>query len=710
MAQTPLTGRPPGPSPAGRATPLPGDRRARRWLRRLAYAAAIGAAPEQSQATSTGLPTSPPTPTGATDEPRSAGAGARTGASGRRGRLRAPERWAPSPRLPAGEIAIVCLTGLLLAILVTWPLVLHLPSRIAPDLGDPIRTAWEIAWVGHALTHSPLHIFDANAFYPHKLSLAFSDSLLGYGPTALIGSGTVAALVRYNLLFLFAWSLCYVGAYLLARELGLKRLGAAASGIAFAYAPYRITEAGHLHVISSGGVALTIFLLLRGYRRRSTVTVAFGWLACAWQMSLGFTLGTQMAYLMAIIAIVVFVAWWRGRLRPSLDAAAQEAAAGGRATGAGEGAADAEGQGGGPAAPSAPAGVRGPLIPRRLLVVTILGVLLLGGVTVYQARPYLKINQQYPTAKRTIKEVENYSSGPAAWLAASSENRAWGGVTEGMRDKVHSKNESVFFPGGVILVLAIAGLFAPVYTRRLRGSLAIGIAVVSILALGLGLTGAGYPYRLLFDYAPGFNGVRVPGRIFTLATLFYALLAGAGVQLAVWWAARFGERHRLSALGPITGVVLAALVLVEGAGHMAHPVVPQPAAAEVGLKAPLMDLPTDGPADRLWQYFSTNGFYPIPTGNSTFDFPAVDDLRGGMSGFPDRASIEKLRYYGIKTVVLHLKMPTLPGIHGYALAEPADSAAAAAKPIDGLGVTRRRVGDLVIYSIGPGPASLHGTG
>ena len=51
-----------------------------------------------------------------------------------------------------------------------------------------------------------------------------------------------------------------------------------------------------------------------------------------------------------------------------------------------------------------------------------------------------------------------------------------------------------------------------------------------MLALGLGLTGAGYPYRLLFDYAPGWDGVRVPGRLFTLATLFYALLAGAGAQ------------------------------------------------------------------------------------------------------------------------------------------------------------------------------------
>src|SRR5205807_4959907 len=187
-----------------------------------------------------------------------------------------------------------------LAVITTWPLVLHLPSRIAPDLGDPVRTAWQVAWVGHAMQHNPLHIFDANAFYPHPLSLAFSDSLLGYGPAALFGSGTVAALVRYNLLFLFAWSLCFLGAYLLARELGLGRLGAAAAGAAFAYAPYRVTEAGHLHVISSGGMPLALFLLLRGYRRASaggrtlggtggaSVLVLAGWLCSAWQISLGF--------------------------------------------------------------------------------------------------------------------------------------------------------------------------------------------------------------------------------------------------------------------------------------------------------------------------------------------------------------------------------------------------------------------------------------
>ncbi len=593
------------------------------------------------------------------------------------------------------------LAGVALAVLTSWPLVLHLSSRISPDLGDPVRTAWQVAWVGHAMLHDPLHVFDSNAFYPHPLSLAFSDSLLGYGPAAFFGSGTIAALVRYNLIFLFIWSLCFVGGYLLARELGLRKLAAAAAAAAFAYAPYRVTEAGHFQVISSGGIALALFLLLRGYRRRSRGLLIAGWLVSAWQISLGFTLGLQFAYLLAVLAVLAALYWWRA----------------GR-----------------------------PALPRALVVITCVGMLLTGAVTVYQSRPYLKVADEYPTAKRTIKEVENYSSGPAAWISASSENRVWGGVTAGAREHVHSKNEDVFFAGGLILLLALIGLAAPIYTRRLRIGLLVGIVVCAVLACGMGLTGAGYPYRLLYDYAPGWDGVRVPGRIFTLATLLLALLAGAGAQLL---AGKLGElatrrragaqpdrepvaadrertgadavgddrrqrrstgpRSRLATITALVGVVLVIGIVGEGAGHLGHPLVPQQARAEIGLRGPVFDLPTDGTLDRIWQYFSTNGFYKIPIGNSTFDMPQVDDLRGGMNGFPDKASVEKLRYYGIRTVVLHTVIPKeLPPEHGLVFAEPPNPVAAAAKPIAGLGVTRRRVGSIVIYEIGPGPKSLHG--
>jgi hypothetical protein len=587
-------------------------------------------------------------------------------ASGRR------ETWKPSPQIGRGELLWVILAGVALAVLTTWPLVLHLSSRISPDLGDPVRTAWQIAWVGHAMLHDPLHLFDSNAFYPHPLSLAFSDSLLGYGPAAFFGSGTVAALVRYNLIFLFIWSLCFVGGYLLARELGLRKIAAAVAAAAFAYAPYRVTEAGHFQVISSGGIALALFLLLRGYRRRSRGLLIAGWLVAAWQISLGFTLGLQFAYLLAVLAVLAAFYWWRA----------------GR-----------------------------PALPRALVVITCIGILVTGAVTVYQARPYLKISHDYPTAKRTIKEVENYSSGPAAWISASSENRVWGGVTAGAREHVHSKNEDVFFAGGLILLLALIGLAAPLYTRRLRIGLLVGVVVCAIFACGMGLTGAGYPYRLLYDYAPGWDGVRVPGRIFTLATLFLALLAGAGAQLLAGklgelferFANRIRARISVAAASAAIGLVLVVGVVGEGAGHLGHPLVPKPARAEVGLPGPLLDLPTDGTLDRVWQYFSTNGFYKIPIGNSTFDMPQVDDLRGGMKNFPDKASIEKLRYYGVRTVVLHtVTYKELPPEHGLVIPEPPNPVAAAKKPVAGLGVTRRQAGSIVIYEIGPGPKSLHG--
>jgi hypothetical protein len=665
---------------------------------------------------STGLPSLPDIPSQLADQSSTNGAASTRPPAHAAHEDARRERWAASPTFTRREISLVALAGLLLAILTSWPLVLHMSSRIAPDLGDPVRTAWEIAWVGHAMLHDPLHLFDANAFYPHPLSLAFSDSLLGYGPTAFFGSGTVAALVRYNLLFLWAWSLCFVAAYLLARELGLGRWGGAAAGLAFAYAPYRVTEAGHLHVISSGGFVLAMFLLLRGYRRDSRKLVLAGWLVSAWQVSLGFTLGLQYSYLLVVLALLVLFHWWRGSLNPgsAWQRREQSPSTDGRL--------------------ARMTAARGPLIPHRLLAVTLIGLAVLGAVTVYQARPYLKVAEEYPTAKRTLAEVETYSAGPAALLSASSENRVWGGITEGMRAKVNSKNESVFFPGGLILALALIGLLATrgaPYTRGLRIGLLAGVVIVSILALGFGITGAGYPYRLLYDYAPGWDGVRVPGRIFTMATLFYALLAGAGAQVLVQrlrsWRTRTTAsvppapagahtqklpRPALAAVGlpALVGVALLVGILGEGAGHLGHPVVPQPAKAEIGLRGPILDLPTDGALDRIWQYFSTDGFYKVPIGNSTFDMPKVDDLRGGMNGFPDRASVEKLRYYGIHTVVLHTVLPKgLPPEHGPVIAEPPDPAAAANRPIAGLGITRRQVGSLVIYEIGPGPAALHGT-
>jgi hypothetical protein len=570
--------------------------------------------------------------------------------------------WASgSPRLGRAELVLVVVGGLLLAIITSWPLTIHLSSRIAPDLGDPLRTAWQVAWTGHALLHNPLHIFNTNAFWPHTNTLAFSDSLLGYAPAGLIGRGVTATLVRYNLLFLIAWTLPFVGAYLLGRELGLRPLAALVAGAAFAYAPYRAAAAGHLHVISSGGIPLCLFLLLRGHRRESARMVAAGWLVAAWQLSLGFTLGLQLGYLLAILALVA-VAWWWRRGRPA--------------------------------------------VPQRVLAATLIGGLLFTAVGAVESRPYLKVAHDYPSATRKISEVERYSAGPRAFFSAPIQNRFWGSATASLRNGLRSRNESVLFPGLAIALLALIGLTTSVYSLRLRVALAGGAVICAVLALGLGLTGAGYPYRILYDHFPGWDGVRVPGRLFTLATLGLALLAGAGAHGLIGAVARQRRLSRWPQGASIAVVALLGLaVVLEGAGLQNHPHVPMPPAGLAKLPGPQLNLPTDSSTDRVFQFWSSDGFPQIANGVSTFDLPALTDLRGGMKNFPDRPGIEKLRRLGIRTVILHTELASvpLPVLH-FSAPDPPDPQQAAVRPIAGLGVTRRRSGPLVIFTIGRAPA------
>jgi hypothetical protein len=135
------------------------------------------------------------------------------------------------------EIGVAIVIGVALALLMHWPLPLHIGSDVPKDLGDPLPQAWQIAWGGHALQHQPLDYWQSNMYWPLDNTLAFSDALVGYAPFGLIGEGFEAAIARYDLVFLFAYALAFIGGYLLARELGVSRAAAVVAGVAFAYAP-----------------------------------------------------------------------------------------------------------------------------------------------------------------------------------------------------------------------------------------------------------------------------------------------------------------------------------------------------------------------------------------------------------------------------------------------------------------------------------------
>ena len=62
----------------------------------------------------------------------------------------------------------------------TWPVALHLGTRV-PGHDDPLFSIWRLSWIAHALVHEPSHLFDANIYYPHVRTLAYSDAMLFEG-------------------------------------------------------------------------------------------------------------------------------------------------------------------------------------------------------------------------------------------------------------------------------------------------------------------------------------------------------------------------------------------------------------------------------------------------------------------------------------------------------------------------------------------------
>jgi hypothetical protein len=550
-----------------------------------------------------------------------------------------------SPPLSAREVALAALGAVVAALVMHWPLPLHIGRDVPRDLGDPLPQAWQVAWDGHALLHQPLHWFQANVFWPLHNSLAFSDALLGYAPVGAIGSGPHAAIVRYDLLFLFAYALAFLGAYLLARELGAGRIGSAVAGAAFAYAPWRLEQDGHLHVISSGGIPLALFLLVRGYRRSSRRTVLAGWLVAAWQLSLGFSLGLQLAYLLAVLGAGALVWAWRRGLRPA----------------------------------------------RGVLGATAVGGLVFAALAFAMSQPYLQVARDHPESKRTDRTVAAFSGWPRQYLAPPGANMVWSGATVGIRRQIHFAPEQTLFPGLTIVLLALACLALGGYSRRLRLGLAGAVLLLAWLALGFHEGSFPWPYELVYQHLPGWQSSRTPGRLNTLTSLGLALLAGGGV-------ACLAARVRRPRARMLLGTALVAAVLVEGAGFSfdgglhgpAHPTVPTEPSGQHGLAAPQLHLPMSREGNRRYALWSTDGFPAIVNGRASFQPALTTAIAGDVAGFPDRLSVARLRALGVRTVVLH---PDLAAGTSWPTADR--------KPLSGLGLLRERRGDVVVFHLSP---------
>lgn len=616
-----------------------------------------------------GRDTAPPTPSGTTADPEPEAPPAADGW----------ENFAPVPAEPARppgrfrrvlrslwrflrhEWTLASLGGLLLAAVMFWPAVIHPTTTITADIWDPTLQAWQMAWSGHILKTDPSQLWNSNSFYPDQLTFAYSDTLLGYFPAGMIGNGPVAAIVRYNVMFVLIMALAFVGTYALVRQLGAGKLGAAVAGVAFAYSPWRWSQAGHMHVMSVGGILLALAMLARGHgfslrdgwrpERARPGWVFAGWLVAAWQISISFGIGIPFAYVLGIVGLVAIVTWLRRR----------------------------------------------PRLGRRVVLFDVLGVVIFGAVAAFMARPYFEVLHQHPEAARSVDLLGLYSPSLRSFLTAPAQSWVWGDAHAAARASMIAPAETTLLGGFVLYGLAFAGLFFSTWRRRTRIWLGIGVLVTAWLAWGTHAPfGRHVGYVLLYEYAPGWNAIRTPGRMFIWTTLLLAILAAGAVSALAQRAQELADETtagrprlavRLALLIPLV------LVTVEGINSLDHPDVPRQPAAMRTVDGPLLVLPSDQNTDEIVMLWSTTRFQKIVNGGSGFYPAGQTALRDKAVNFPDQDSVLALRAAGIKTVLVLRNPPPTLIADQYAKAENPDA------PIDGLGIDRTVTDDAIIYTL-----------
>ena len=564
------------------------------------------------------------------------------------------------------EWTLACAGALVLAVAMIWflpPMVLGVVSAgtiragfadpvhtIIGDSADPTGQAWLLAWDGHAILHDPARLWDTNAFYPDRSGLAFNDTLLGYAPAGLIGDGVGAAVLRYNILFVLVFALAALGAYALARQLGANRVGAAVAGAAFAYAPWRYGHEGHLNILSTGGIALALAMLARGHgwslrhgyrpeRVRPGWALA-GWLVAGWQISLGFGIGLPFFYVLAGVCLVAAGGWLvTGR----------------------------------------------PRLPRRLVLLDVAGGLAFAAVSGAMAWAYESVRAAHPETLRSLDYVAVFSPPLRGFVIAPHSSLPWGSWHEAARAALGEvPPEKTLLCGYALYALAGCGLLISIWTVRQRIYLAAGVIAGVLFLLGTN----GPLFRLLYQYLPGFDGSRTPGRLIVWPTLLLGILA-AGFVTALAQRVRAATIPELRPVAVrLVTVPLLLGVLIEGLPKMDHIQVPAPPAATAAGPAPLIVLPSDERTDLNVMLWSTNGFPEMVNGASSVVTPARQELRDLMRSFPSGPSVARLRTLGIRSVVV---------VRDRIVGTPYESALYA--PIDGLGITKQSIGPDLLYTI-----------
>ena len=595
-----------------------------------------------------------------------------------------------------------------LTLVLTIPLSTHPASR-ALDLGADTRLfLWTLAWDVHALLEHPFSLFQANIFFPHPDTLAYSEHLLG---NALLGAPWLVAtdnpLLALNAVLLISCVGAGAGAYFLARRIGIGVAGALAAGVVFAFAPPRFFRLGQLHLASVLWMPLCLAFLHRyaggGSLRHLLAACVFFTLQALCGGQLGLFL------LLASVAFLLYAHVF-GILRP-----------------------------------------RGKILVHLAIAGALLGV----GNTPFLL-PYLRV--QHDTGlRRSLDEAREWSPNAASFLASPTHlQRAVLSLVPRLERRILEGARAYLFPGYLTLLLAVfsmrreraaspplereqpppsprwlvlldaalvvtalatvvlvatggvrwhigsltisargpgrsAWIFLALFVLRLavarrtafgfrepchrfihqvraqlesRMGLAAGFYfLLVLLSLWISLGPPFGLYSAFHRLVPGFDFIRVPSRFTLLTLLGLSVLAGLGLDR---WLARRPANYRtvLASAGIAMLVVeFASFPLPAPSYPLTLPPIDEWIAEKAQTTGPfaIVELPVPDPRDpaRAARWHSTYMLHSrahwqkLVNGYSGFTPPEQDALFRKLVNFPDEASLEALEQLEVSYAVMH---------------------------------------------------------
>ncbi len=538
-----------------------------------------------------------------------------------------------------GRRVAVVLLAAALAIGLTYPLAFKLDHVGRLNTGDGHFSLWNVSWVAHALTTEPRSLFDANIFYPHEHTLAYSESNILPG---LIGSpiylATKNPFTTHNFVVLLGFICSFLAAYGLARYLTGSTGAAILCGIAFAFCPYVFARMAHVQLLMTFGLP---FALLMMHRLVDRPTLGRGaalagalivqGLSCAYY---GIFAGLMIG--LGVIYYAITRRYWRSG--------------------------------------------------RYWAVVTLAAALTLGGLLPFFA-PYVTMQEDFGFV-RTLNEARTWSANWPAWIASSSWAHRW------LLPYLDHRWNEVLFPGILTTVLGFAGIWiglrekpmgtaprpaelpaqmlpaalraqttAPLQVSLPRGQgereptreTTIFYTMLCAIAFWASFGPQAGLYTVLYHIIPVFSFLRAPGRFGVIVALALSVLTAIAVRDLL---ARRSPRTRtivttILACAMVADLTVVPLILID-----AQPVDPGYRMLSQLPRGPLLEMPfysqrPDFPRHAEYMLNSTYHWQPLINGYSDHIPLDFREIALPLSSFPSTESFRLLRARKVRYVAFH---------------------------------------------------------